>query len=102
MINKLKQHFVTEWPTIKAWGLPVIGVFLAAFVPVIGFWVALVGYGHIYPLWKAEREKYQGLKVFALMSMVLSFTSMLGLIYLLTTGELTESTTTLIAHIIKN
>jgi len=101
MIEKIKAHFVNEWPTVKVWGLSVIGAFLSVFVPIIGFWVTLLGYAFVYPIWKAEPEKHQGVKIFAMITMILSFVVMMGLIYLLATDALEESIVSLIAHIIK-
>ncbi len=102
MKETTKRFFIEEWAIIKKWGLPVLGMTLGALAPVIGFWIALIAYIYCYPMWKAEPQGHRNLKVFATLGLVLSFITMLALIYLIATGILEESSFSLIAHIVKN
>jgi hypothetical protein len=103
MKESTKQQLLAEWIIIKRWGIPVLGMIASAVMPVFGFWIALIGYIVSYPLWKHEPNQYHNLKIFASLGLVLSFITMMALIYLITTGTLDESVVaSLIAHIIKN
>jgi len=79
---KHREFWLSEWTVIKRWGLPVLGMLLGGLYPIIGFWFALIGYLIDYPLWKNDPYEHRELKVFATLALVLSFLTMLGIIYL--------------------
>ncbi len=102
MNERFNSYLVEEWITIRLWALPIGGMILGGLMPIIGFWVALVGYIFVYPVWKADPVTHKNLKVFALLAMILSFITMMSLIYLIALEAIEQYSFSLIAHIIKN
>ena len=86
-----REYWIEEWNVIKRWSLPVAGMLLGGIVPLAGFFISLMGYFLTYPLWKAEPAAHRNLKVFSTLALILSFITMMGLIYLSVSGILDNS-----------